>query len=260
MHNLGSLNRVWVVGSVRGKASLLEKIFNKIIKKILPLDRLVFTGNLIGSNLYEKNYSARTIDLALQFRAHFISNKFSNAIDIVFLRGYFEEILEKSIELHMSPNPLELLNWMYSKGLDQILKSYNIPSNLLDNAARSGAGALSRASMEIREAIKNNSGHSEYLASLKRLAYNQEKTLLFVSAGISKDRPLETQGDELWWGGGFSNLDDPYFDILRLVRGFDPNKKGLAAGKYGVTLDGGEESICAALFQSDGKLLETIQA
>ena len=97
MHNLGSLNRVWVVGSVRGKASLLEKIFNKIIKKILPLDRLVFTGNLIGSNLYEKNYSARTIDLALQFRAHFISNKFSNAIDIVFLRGYFEEIFRFQI-------------------------------------------------------------------------------------------------------------------------------------------------------------------
>ena len=92
------------------------------------------------------------------------------------------------------------------------------------------------------------------------MAYNEEKTLLFVSAGLSKDRPIETQGDALWWGGGFSNLDEPYFDMLRLIRGYDPNKKGLASGKYGITLDGDDQGVCAALFQSDGKLLETIQS
>ena len=260
IHNLGSLNRVWVIGSVRGKVNLLEKIFNKIINKMLPLDRLVFTGNLVGNNLEENNYSARTIDLTLQFRAQFLSNKCSDVMDVVFLRGYFEEILEKSIELHMSLNPMELVYWMYSRGLDQILKSYDISSDLLHNAARSGAAALSRASVEIRDAINNNPGHSDYLASLKRLAFNKERTLLFVSAGLSKDRPIETQGDELWWGGGFVNLDDPYFDMLRIIRGYDPNNRGLASGKYGITLDGGDEGICAALFQSDGKLLETIQA
>jgi len=232
IHNLGSLKRVWVIGAVRGKANSLEKISNKILGKSLPLDRLVFTGNLIGNNMEDNNYSARAIDLALKLRAKFISNKFSDLSDVVFLRGYFEELLEKSIELHMSPNPLELVEWMYSKGLDQVLKSYNISSNLLDSAARNGAAALSRASIEIREAINNNPGHSSYLSSLKRLAYNQDKSLLFVSAGISKDRPIEAQGDALWWGGGFSNLDEPYFDMLRLIRGYDPNEKGLASGKY----------------------------
>tara|TARA_B100000686_G_scaffold345035_1_gene428815 strand:+ start:16123 stop:16971 length:849 start_codon:yes stop_codon:yes gene_type:complete len=260
IHNLGSLKRVWVIGAVRGKAGSLEKISNKIISKSLPLDRLVFTGNLIGNNLEDKNDSIRAIDLALNLRAKFMSNKFFDISDIVFLRGYFEELLERSIELHMSPNPSELVEWMYSKGLDHVLKSYNIPSNLLYNAARNGAVALSRASIEIREAINSNPGHSSYLSSLKRLAYNEEKTLLFVSAGLSKDRPIETQGDALWWGGGFSNLDEPYFDMLRLIRGYDPNKKGLASGKYGITLDGDDQGVCAALFQSDGKLLETIQS
>ena len=42
----------------------------------------------------------------------------------------------------------------------------------------------------------------------------KEKTLLFVSAGLSKDRPLEAQSDELWWGGGFSNLDEPYREMV----------------------------------------------
>ena len=87
-----------------------------------------------------------------------------------------------------------------------------------------------------------------------------ESDLLIEDGRISKiDSSIETQGDELWWGGGFVNLDDPYFDMLRLIRGYDPNNRGLASGKYGITLDGGDEGICAALFQSDGKLLETIQ-
>jgi hypothetical protein len=98
------------------------------------------------------------------------------------------------------------------------------------------------------------------MSSLKRLAYNEEKTLLFVSAGLSKDRPIEAQSDELWWGGGFSNLDEPYRDILRVIRGFDPKDGGIASGKFGVTLDGGEDQIFAALFQKNGQLIETIQS
>jgi hypothetical protein len=131
---------------------------------------------------------------------------------------------------------------MYSKGLDKILESYNISSSLLDQAARDGASALSRASVKIYRAIDSNPGHSNYMSSLKRLAYNEEKTLLFVSAGLSKDRPIEAQSEELWWGGGsFSNLDEPYRDILRVIRGFDPKDEGIASGKFGVTLDGGED-------------------
>ena len=259
IHNLGSFERVWVIGSVRGKADPFEKICKQILDKSKPKDRLVFTGNLVGNNNNKINESKKVVDIALKLRAFFMSNSAFCINDIVFLRGCFEELLDKSRELHMSPNPLELVEWMYSKGLDKILESYNIAPSLLHHAARDGASALSRAAVEINRAIDKNSGHSNYMSSLKRLAYNEEKTLLFVSAGLSKDRPLEAQSDELWWGGGFSNLDEPYRDMVRLIRGFDPKEEGIASGKFGVTLDGGADQVFAALFEKNGQLLETIQ-
>ena len=135
------------------------------------------------------------------------------------------------------------------------------PSGLASayTAAKNGALALSRASVSIQEALVNKNGHYKYISSLKRLAYNEDRSVLVVSAGLAKDRPLEAQSDELWWGGGFSNLDEPYGTIIRFIRGFDPEGKGLASGKCGITLDSGAEGVFAALFSSDGRLLETIQ-
>jgi len=258
-HNLGFLERVWVIGAVNGKAELFQKICNQIIEKSDLKDRLVFTGNLLGRNNNKVNESKKVIDLALNLRAVFMSNNSFDIGDVVFLRGCYEELLDKSRELHMSPNPLELVDWMYSRGLDKILESYNISSSLLHHAARDGALALSRASVEINLAIDNNPGHINYMNSLKRLAYNDEKTLLFVSAGIARNKPIDQQSEELWWGGGFSDLDESYNNISRLVRGYDPKGGGVVSGKFGVTLDGGEDQVFAALFRRDGQLLETIQ-
>ena len=259
-HNLGSFERAWVIGAVNGKAELFQKICKQIIEKSDFKDRLVFTGNLLGRNDNKVNESKKVIDTALKLRSVFMSNKAFDIGDIVFLRGCYEELLDKSRELHMSPNPLELVDWMYSRGLDKILESYNISSSLLHHAARDGASALSRASIEINLAIDNNPGHINYMTSLKRLAYNAENTLLFVSAGLARNKSLEEQGDELWWGGGFTNLDQPYNDLSRLVRGYDPKRQGLASGKSCVTLDGGEDQVFAALFNKEGVLLETIQS
>ena len=259
-HNLGSLDRVWVIGAVNGKAELFQKICKQIIEKSDFKDRLVFTGNLLGRNDNKVNESKKVIDSALKLRSVFMSNNAFDIGDVVFLRGCYEELLDKSRELHMSPNPLELVDWMYSRGLDKILESYNISSSLLYNAARDGAAALSRASVEINLAINNNPGHINYMNSLKRLAFNKEKTLLFVSAGIARDKPLDKQSEELWWGGGFADLNEPYNNTLRLVRGYDPKGGGIASGKYCITLDGGEEQVFAALISSDGQLLDTIQA
>ena len=259
-HNLGSFERAWVIGAVNGKAELFQKICKQIIEKSDFKDRLVFTGNLLGRNDNKVNESKKVIDTALKLRSVFMSNKAFDIGDIVFLRGCYEELLDKSRELHMSPNPLELVDWMYSRGLDKLLESYNISSSLLHHAAREGAAALSRASVDINLAINNNPGHINYMNSLKRLAFNEEKTLLFVSAGIARNKTLDQQSEELWWGGGFGNLDEPYNNTLRMVRGYDPKGGGIASGKYCITLDGGEEQIFAALISRDGQLLETIQA
>ncbi|MBH88442.1 MAG: hypothetical protein CMJ12_04690 [Pelagibacterales bacterium] len=258
-HNLGCLDRVWVIGSVNGKAEQFQKICNQIVDKLDFKDRLVFTGNLLGRNINEINESRKVIDIALKLRSIFMSNNSFDIGDIVFLRGCYEELLDKSRELHMSPNPLELVDWMYSRGLDKILESYGISSSLLHRAARDGAGALSRASVEINMAIDKNPGHINYMSSLKRLAHNEEKTLLFVSAGLARDKPLEHQSEELWWGGGFSDLDKPFNNLLRVVRGYDPKGGGAASGKISVTLDGGEDQVFAALFNREGQILDTIQ-
>ena len=96
---------------------------------------------------------------------------------------------------------------------------------------------------------------------MKRLAFNEEKTLLFVSAGIARDKSLDKQSDELWWGGGFADLDEPYNNISRMVRGYDPNKKGNSCRKVWRYFGWREMSqVFAALFRKDGQLLETIQA
>ena len=258
-HNLGYLKIVWVIGSVNGKSQQFQKVCNQIIEKTDFKDRLVFTGNLLGRNNNKINESKEVIDIALKLRSVFMSNNSFDIGDIVFLRGCYEELLDKSRELHISPNPLELVDWMYSRGLDKILESYGVSSSLLHHAAREGATALSRASIEINMAIDSNPGHMNYMNSLKRLAFNQEKTLLFVSAGLARDKPLENQSEELWWGGGFSNLDEPYKQVLRLVRGYDPKGGGIASGKVCVTLDGGDDQVFAALLNSNGQILETIQ-
>lgn len=258
-HNLGKLTRVWVIGAVNGKAKQFQTICNQIIEKSDLKDRLVFTGNLLGRNINEINESKKVIDMALKLRSIFMTNSSFDMGDIVFLRGCYEELLDKSRELHMSPNPLELVDWMYSRGLDKILESYGVNSSLLHHAARDGAGALSRASVEINMAIDSHPGHINYMSSLKRLAFNEDKTLLFVSAGLARDKPLENQSEELWWGGGFTDLDEPYKNVLRIVRGYDPKGGGIGSGKFGVTLDGGEDQVFAALFDSDGQILDTLQ-
>ena len=259
LHNLGTFERVWVIGAIKGRASSLTVISKKILEKQNLLDRLVFTGNIYGPTSSGKNFSAEALDEALLLRSSFISNYSSDINDVVFLRGQYEELVDQARKLHISPNPKELVDWMYSRGLDSILSSYGIAPSLLKNASMDGAVALSRASAEIQESLTKHNGHYKYISALKRLAFNEKKNVLVVSAGLAKDRPLEAQSDELWWGGGFSKLDEPYGKTIRYIRGFDPENKGLASGKYGITLDSGEKGILAALFSSNGELIETIQ-
>ena len=86
-HNLGSFERVWVIGAVNGKASHFQKICNQIIEKSELKDRLVFTGNLVGRNNNKINESKKVIDIALQLRSIFMANSSFDLNDIVFLRG-----------------------------------------------------------------------------------------------------------------------------------------------------------------------------
>ena len=74
IHNLGSFERVWVVGAVRGKAEAFKSICSQILDKSKLKDRLVLTGNLLGNNKNKNNESKEVIDIALKFRSVFMSN------------------------------------------------------------------------------------------------------------------------------------------------------------------------------------------
>jgi hypothetical protein len=85
-----------------------------------------------------------------------------------------------------------------------------------------------------------------------------------VSAGLDFDRPLEAQGDTLWWGGrGFDKRDTPFENYARIVRGYAPDHPGVAAGPFTLTLDGGcgfGGPLLAASIGPEGEILETIEA
>ena len=61
LHNLGSYEIVWVIGAVKGRASSLKVLADKILKQQQLLDRLVFTGNILGPSYEGKNFSAKAI-------------------------------------------------------------------------------------------------------------------------------------------------------------------------------------------------------
>ena len=102
------------------------------------------------------------------------------------------------------------------------------------------------------------------MSAIRRAAYTDDLGLLFVHAGIDPERPLSAQGDSLWWGGsGFGNLDHPYGQFLKVIRGFDRQHGGPAMSAFTMTLDGGcgyGGKAVAALLDPKGELLDLVEA
>jgi|GEM_PF-1450279 len=87
---------------------------------------------------------------------------------------------------------------------------------------------------------------------------------LFVSAGIDFTKPLEDQGDVLWWGkDNFSQQNRPYLPFQKVFRGFDPLRKGVHLNCVTATLDNncgfGGRLICAGI-DNNGDIFDIYQA
>ena len=99
--------------------------------------------------------------------------------------------------------------------------------------------------------------------ALRRAAYTEDRSVLFVNAGIDPSRPLEAQKDSFWWSGGsFAAITKPYGTFRRVVRGFDPSHAGYAVTDYTATLDGGcgfGGSLVAACLTPEGEILEVVE-
>jgi serine/threonine protein phosphatase 1 len=102
------------------------------------------------------------------------------------------------------------------------------------------------------------------LSSLRRAAYTDDRALLFVHAGVDASRPLEAQGDVLWWGAsGFGEWRTPYQGFRLVVRGFDPAHAGLVGSAYSLSIDGGSGfggKLMAVCVDRTGEVAERIEA
>src|SRR6185312_11696050 len=103
-------------------------------------------------------------------------------------------------------------------------------------AAREGALALTRWTTSLRAAIDARPGHRQLLTNVKRAALTEDGGLLFVDPG----KPLDLQGDVLWWGGAdILGLEAPFGQFRRVVRGYDRQRQGLRETRFAASLDGG---------------------
>ncbi len=257
---LRAARRVWAVSSIHGEAARITALHRQLALRLVPGDRLVYLGNMIGRG----PEVARTVDEVIHFRRRFLAEAGNFCCDIAYLRGSQEEMWQKLMQLQFASDPRGVLAWMLDQGIGPTLEAYGIdPQSGLQEAA-AGTMQLTRWTNRLRQAMQSRPGHFQIMGVLRRAAYTEDGSLLFVHAGLDPSRPLETQKDSFWWGvGGFGRIEEPYAGFRRVLRGFAPRHPGVEMGPYTLTLDGGcgfGGPLLAACLLPDGEIAEQLEA
>jgi len=251
--------RVWAVGAVHGDAARLIRLHDALKSRFRVGDRLVYLGNYLGRG----GRVVDTVDELLQFRSGLLGWGSMFPCDIVYLRGHQEEMWNKLLQIHLAPNPDEVIEWMIGQGVDATLAAYGTDGNTLRIRCREGTLALARWTADMRQAIRARPGHDELLSALKRAAFSEDGTLLFVHAGVDTSRPLSAQSDTFWWGSSsFSRIGGPYGSFRRIVRGYDNAHGGVQIGDITATIDAGcgfGGDLAAACFDHEGELADLVE-
>ncbi len=107
-------------------------------------------------------------------------------------------------------------------------------------------------------------GHTELFTALRHGALTEDRGLLFVHAAVDPSRPLASQGDAFWWGReDILELRSPFEGFRRVVRGVDPDRRGVVEREFAVSVDGGAGQgggLIAACFGLDGALVDIAEA
>ncbi|MDJ0945027.1 MAG: hypothetical protein QNJ30_16285 [Kiloniellales bacterium] len=253
-------SRVWAIASVHGEAERLKRLQAAIRERFQPGDRLVYLGNIMGRGPAVRE----AIDALLAFRTAVMAQPGLFACDIAILRGRQEEMWQKLLQLQFAADPRGVLTWMLDQGLASTLEAYGGDAEEGLRAAASGAVHLTRWTGRLRQAMKASPGHFEVLTSLRRAAFTDDRSLLFVNAGLDPSRPLEAQKDSFWWSNqGFAEMSEPYYGFRRVVRGFDRQHPGLKLSDHSATLDGGSGfggPLMAACLRPDGEVDDLLEA
>ncbi len=256
-------SRIWAVGSLHSSIDSFISIKEYIYSNFQKGDKLVFLGNLIGFRNKSKQIISEVLKLRFQLMAKFnLQNE-----DIVFLRGAQEEMFSKLLQLQTAPNPIEIIDWIFSHGVDQTLISYGFDPAEFRNIASQGTININKLTSKLNYEISNKSGHKEFFSNLKHAAYSQSREVLFVNRGVDISRPLSAQNDCFWWGyQNFSLINKPYNTFKRIVRGYQSNinndlqnsKSKILCTLFKQPLE--KAKILGGIFATNGEIIELFES
>jgi len=259
---LGQPNRIWAISAVHGECEKLQKLHDQILNHIQPGDRIVYLGNYTGYG----PQAVETIDEILTFRRLVLSLPGMVPSDFVYLRGAQDEMWDKLLQLQFAPDPNNVLLWMLGNGLSNTLYSYGLSPHDGIDACRQGVMGITKWAHALRQAIRKHAGHEIFNNQLTRAAHTAETAqypMLFVHAGLDSRKPLQEQGDELWWDAeGFEALETAYKPYEKVVRGYDPQHKGVKLNCISASIDGGcgfGGSLVCTAFTASGEVEELIE-
>ncbi|NBX66184.1 MAG: hypothetical protein EBQ96_04225 [Proteobacteria bacterium] len=253
--------------SVHGEADKLKTLHDSLLNRIKPGDRIVYLGNYIGHG----PQSAAVVDEILAFRRMVLAISGFQPTDLIYLRGQQEELLQRVFQLQFASTPWVVFEWMLDQGLAQTLESYKIDAREGLNAASCDTNRLARWTGFVRHMVARMPGHDIFYGQIKRAAFTDTASptkaaqpLLFVNTGIKTDLNLDQQGDRFWWGGDdFQTITDAYNPFTRVVRGYDPLRRGLYINCVTATVDNGcgfGGSLACASWMQDASVGEIFEA
>ena len=256
-------NKIWAIGSVHSGIESFQSIKNYIFSNFSKGDKLIFLGNIIGF----RNKSKEMISEILSLRFNLMAKFNLNHDDIVFLRGAQEEMFSKLLQLQTAPNPAEIIEWIFSHGVDATVISYNFDPDEFKNIISQGTIKINKLTSQLNNQISITPGHKEFFSNLKHAAFSDTKEILFVNRGVDISRPLSAQNDCFWWGyQNFSLINKPYNTFNRIVRGYQSNlnndlensKQRILCTLFRQPLK--NDKILAGVFSKNGDILELFES
>ena len=258
-----NINRIWAIGSIHSSLESFQSIKKYIFSNFCKDDKIVFLGNLIGFGDKSKEIISEVLKLRFNLMAKF---KLKNQ-DIVFLRGAQEEMFSKLLQLQIAPNPIEIIEWIFSHGVDQTIISYNFDPDEFRSIASQGTIQINKLTSRLNNQISMTPGHKEFFSNLKHAAYSETEEVLFVNRGVDISRPLSAQNDCFWWGyQNFSLINKPYKTFKRIVRGYHSNltndiensKSRILCTLFRQPLQ--NKKILAGIFATNGEIIELFES
>lgn len=272
--SLGKPERIWTISAINGRPFKLQAIHRTIFEKFRTGDKIVYTGNyLCGPGARPRE----TLEEIIHFHAMMLERKDSrnrplcSDSDIVYLRGIQEELWDKLMCLQFAQNPEQIVSWIADKysEMEVLLADFGSSFEEAARISREGILSLTRWTNAIKARMRENAGYEKFFTALRRAAVtgadnDNDTPLLFVHAGFNPKLPLISQGDSFWWSSAhFNDSDAPYAPFRAVIRGHDPQGRGLHIGKNRISLDGGcgenARLICAHV-DNFGRILEVIAA